>query len=462
MENLFEHQKVGIAFLETTKKAILADEPGLGKTRQAIIAAGNTSKGTLIMCPSSVKLNWKKEIQMVYPGDNVVVFPDEEVGESSAWYVINYDILEKYNETIFHMIADGYIDTLIMDEAHYIKGSKAKRSKLALKISKGMNQVYELTGTPIMNRPIELFNLLAAIDHPIAKSWYWYAMRYCGAWRQTLKDGRSFLNVNGATHIPELRESIKDAFLRREKKEVLDLPEKIISHIPIEMSDQWRKKYDGAFDDYLEFLKENPPENMDNIMLAKHLVEIQKMKQVCSQSKIDRIVEDVKDLVDSGEKVVIFTSYKKTLEILDEELHELGVVTLSGVNTAQERDQAVTTFQIKDYQVNVFIGNIEAAGIGITLTASTKVIFADLDWTPAIHEQAEDRCHRIGQAGTVNVYYYIAKDTIEDDIVEMLEEKKKIIKEIMDGTKENVWRTSVAKDLISKIGGVHNSIPIPS
>lgn len=458
--NPFKHQIEGIKFLKEKGRAILADEMGIGKTLQAMIAAKESGGGVIVVCPASVKLNWRNEINAQYPIDRVIVINSTDpIPTGADWYVINYDILGKKRELLLAFFRDKDTRTLILDEAHYTK-NRSKRAKAAMDLAAAAERVYLLTGTPIMNRPAELFNLLKAVGSPLAKNWYAYMMRYCGAWRRTLKNGRTFLDTSGASNLDELRMRIAPYFLRREKKDVLDLPEKIIQEIPIELSKWWRERYDHAFDEYIEFLRANPitEKSIDNVLLARHLVELQKVKQVCSRAKIEQITEDIGEIASAGEKVVVFTQYRETLAAIEQGARErkLTIQTISGETSIQDRQSAVEAFQ--GGSVDVFIGNIKAAGIGITLTAANKVIFADLDWTPATHDQAEDRCHRIGQTGTVNVYYYIATDTIEEDIIEMIQKKRQIIQKILAGetakTSENV-----ASQLIKKLlTGVHNSI----
>jgi len=163
MKKLFDHQISGVAFLKEKKRAILADEMGLGKTKQAIHAA--VEQPVLIVCPASLRLNWKREIEDVYPDHNVVVLRTKSDGEEKArWYIVNYDILYKWVEWAKNM----NFPTTILDEAHYIK-SKSKRSEQALELVKDIPNVYLLTGTPILNRPIEMFNMLKAIKHPLGK-----------------------------------------------------------------------------------------------------------------------------------------------------------------------------------------------------------------------------------------------------------------------------------------------------
>ncbi len=481
---LFEHQKTGIEFLKKTKKAILADEMGLGKTRMAIVAAGETSKGTLIVCPASLKINWKREIGKVYPDHDVEIITTTEDIEKvdSPWFIINYDILEKKREMIEQMIESKKIDTLILDEAHYIKGKsirsaciiggkKKKKDGKAFKadgIAGQMKQVYCLTGTPLLNRPIEMFNLLKAINHKLGEVRGFYAKRYCGAFPKSIfirKYNRImyFMDESGATNLDELRTLLKGSLLRRKKKDVLNLPLKIISIMESELTVEWQRSYDAAWEMYIDFLKKNPDlgKDLDNIIMAKHLVEIQKLKQVCSRSKVDRIVSDIQNAVEQEQKIIVFTQYTNTLKDLEEKLTKLkiGNVTLSGEDDMDERQESVDAFQNTD-KVKVFIANIKAGGVGLTLTAASIVMFADMDWSPEIHRQAEDRAHRIGQEGMVNVYYYVATGTIEEDIVEILNSKKEVMDQVLEGKANSIKNKSMQEvflKLMSKKAPVDNS-----
>lgn len=459
---LFEHQKKGIEFLKQTKKAILADEMGLGKTRQAIVAAGQESdQAVLVICPASLKINWEREIKMVYEGDNVyVVNPGPEYiveTDDSAWIVINYDMLEKYEEQLLTLIKNGVIETIILDEAHYIKGSDTIRSKIALKLSLKAKRVYMLTGTPVMNRPIELFNMLKAIEHPLGKLKGVFVQRFCGGQKkcmiQDLVTGKkTFINPQhaygyykkkdrykvyqwqddtGAQNLDELQKEIKDVMLRRKKDEVTDLPEKIVSTLTYDLTDDQRVEYDTAWNAYIDWLDTHPDADRDmkNIIGAQQLIEVGKLKQVCSLAKVPRIVADIENAIEQGEKVIVFSQYTQTIERIANSIGNRAV-TLTGSDDQDSRQLAVDTFQ-NDPNCKVFIANIKAGGVGITLTAASIVIFADMDWSPEVHNQAMDRAHRIGQNGTVNVYFYVTKDTIEEKIVELLAEKKDVISKLV-------------------------------
>jgi SWI/SNF-related matrix-associated actin-dependent regulator 1 of chromatin subfamily A len=511
---LFKHQIEGIKFLKGSNPLgghsfILADEMGLGKTRQAIMAAKESgSTGTLIVCPASVKINWEREIKMVYPDDNVqIINSKSKIDFEIEWSIINYDILEKRISDLESMAEDNklravILDTLILDEAHYIKGDslrskaiiggrKFKKSgeKASFKgLVKSMKRVIALTGTPIMNRPIELFNILKAIRHPLGTNKTEYAKQFCEMfWMYQLLNTRTktrftttqqnYFNyyttnldieiirrwpvMNGATNLDELREELKGWMLRRKKKDVLDLPDKIISVREYELDKEWRKKYESAWDDYLYFREINPIEdwNKDNVLASRHLVEIGKTKQVCSLAKVKTIIEDIVSAVESEEKVIVFSQYTGTIMELKKELIEkkIGCRTLTGSDKMDARQKSIDDFE-NDDKIKVMILNIDAGGVGINLTAASIVMFADMDWVPGVHEQAEDRAHRIGQKGTVNVYYYVCLNTIEEDIVKLLNSKKGVVNAILEGNKRRIAKSSIGSEFLKLVSSRGQSI----
>lgn len=481
---LFDHQKEGVTFLEERRKAILADEMGLGKTRQAIVATWRLTRGGVVVCPASLKTNWAREILAVDPEATIHIADaaatyEYHSGEASAWYIANYDILDR--ERITDEVAGYMPTTLILDEAHYIKSSTTNRTKAALRLADQAINVFLLTGTPILNRPMELYTLLQAIDHPLAltkdgkPNWYGYARRYCAAYQREfwrivkdsngktifkpdgtpLKRKLSFLDTSGASNLDELAEKLATSYLRRTKDILGDkLPAKIIGNEIVELGTQYRSAYENAWDDYITYLK-NVPEgsekkDLGNIDLARHIIEINKLKQAASRGKIPHVVEAAAEIVENGEKVIIFTQYKETLAQIVSELkaRKIRGVKLSGDDNAQARQTAVDYFQ-NDDAIRVFVANIKAGGVGLTLTAASTVLFADMEWTPALHSQAEDRAHRIGQHKLVNVHYYIAKDTVDEDIVELLGKKQQVINKVLAG--EAGTTRDITKDAVKRI-----------
>jgi SWI/SNF-related matrix-associated actin-dependent regulator 1 of chromatin subfamily A len=237
--NLFPHQADGVAFLLSKRRAILADDMGLGKTRQAIAAmeVGAPTGPILIVCPAALKLNWRREIRMIFPEalTEVVGF-DSQAVKDARWIIVNYDLLKKHAEMLR---AIGWAG-VILDEAHFIKNNSKRTSdclkllgvrndKLATLI--GPSFVFLLTGTPMTNRPRDLFNLLRCAGHPASRSFLSFAKRYCDAYRNDFG-----WVTTGASNIPELNLLMKEVMLRRTKEEVLDLPPKLRSWIPVDVS----------------------------------------------------------------------------------------------------------------------------------------------------------------------------------------------------------------------------------
>ena len=457
-------------------KAILADSMGLGKTTQAIVAAHAMSNGAVVLCPASLKTNWAREILLV--DDNATIEIADaggtyhyHTGDGSRWYIANYDIAER--ERVHSEIAAHMPTTLIMDEAHYIKNGSAARSKAAVAYAQTAANVFLLTGTPILNRPMELYNLLKAIDHPMTRSkssWYSFARQYCGGfmrefWRN-VKDPRTgryerrkvqFLDTSGATHLDELAEVLKPVYLRRTKDVLGDkLPQKIIDNTVVEIAPEYRSAYTSAWDDYMNYITNAPQGSEDEkrdlvkVEMARHIIEINKLKQVASKGKVPHVIEAIAEIVEQGEKVIVFTQYRDTLARIVAELkaRKIRGVKLSGDDDAQARQTAVDYFQ-NDDAIKVFVANIKAGGVGLTLTAASTVLFADMEWTPALHSQAEDRAHRIGQSKLVNVHYFIAKDTVDEDIVELLGKKQQVIDKILAG--EAGTTRDITHDAIKRI-----------
>ena len=253
---LFRHQTVGVAFLLSRRKAILADDMGLGKTRTAIVAAReeNPDGPFLVICPASVKLNWRREIQLVEPDADVhVVGKGSSFEAGHRWTVVNYDLVSRNREQLKSV--DWAV--VIVDEAHYIKNDSV-RSRRTLELLGvagkqavgGPTRGYLLTGTPMANRPRDLFNLLKAVRHPLAKSFYGYAKRYCAAF-----DNGYGLDSNGASNLDELATILSGVMLRRTKSEALDLPEKVRSWVPVEVP---TARVRGVEQRALDYLAANP------------------------------------------------------------------------------------------------------------------------------------------------------------------------------------------------------------
>ena len=421
--SLYPHQSDGVAFLLSKKRAILADDMGLGKTRQAIVAmeAGCPDGSILVVCPASIKLNWKREILMVDDGASIEVLGvDKDQTDTPRWIIVNYDLLGKHAERLHAIDWAG----IILDEAHFIKNA-SKRTSHCLKLLGvqaearapviGPDYVFLLTGTPMTNRPKDLFNLFRCVGHPAARSFLSFAKRYCEAYRNDYG-----WVTTGASNLDELNLLMKEVSIRRKKDEVLDLPPKVRSWVPVDISAS--KAALNAIDSFLAWYSGTDPSQPND---TEFLARLTKVRTALHKAKFNAVSERIKDVTAAGEKVVVFTCFTDGIERHKAKLGDQAV-TITGSDTADKRMKAVDRFQ-SDPHVRVALCNIIAGGVGITLTAGSHVIFQDLDWVPANHAQAEDRCYRIGQERRVSVEYFHAAGTLDSYIAELLEGKMKLI-----------------------------------
>ena len=447
---LFPFQKQGVVFIEKCNgRVLIADEMGLGKTAQALawLQLHPELRPAVIVVPASLKLNWVKEIHMWMNDQEkslILSGMNSNALNNSQILVINYDILpnkqEKYinthdKEKYREIPKTGWIDyiveikpkVLILDECHYIKNNKAKRTKAVKLLAKGIPHILALSGTPITNRPIEIYNSIKLIDSTIVGNFWQFAQYYCAA-----KHNGFGWDFTGASHTDELHEKLSSTIMiRRKKQDVLqDLPEKIHSFVPIELENE--KEYQNAEINFIEWIKNNVNEvAVERASNAVQLTEIETLKQIAVKGKLKGIIDWINDFLESGEKLVIFVIHKFAVDLLMQ-IYKNKAVKIDGSVSPYNRQRAVDLFQ-NDKNIKLFIGNIQAAGVGITLNAASNVAIIELPWTPGELNQAEDRCHRIGQKNAVNIYYLLAKNTIEERIAELLDKKRKVLDSVIDG-----------------------------
>ena len=419
------HQKEAIEKLVRNKKFILADDMGLGKTTSTIIAALETgAKKILIVCPASLKINWQREIEN-YSSRSVYISEGKKFSTEHDFVIVNYDILKN-----FHDIKDKEkseimkinFDLVIMDEAHMISNPQAQRTKIANDIASKSERVWLLSGTPMTSRPMNYYNLLNLVDSPVAANWMAYAKRYCNGFQFSVGK-RKVWNVTGASNLEELRERTQTHILRRLKEEVLDLPEKIITPVYLRLKS---KDYEELMGEYFDWYDSRPEESSS---LTIQFSKLMKVRKVIAQEKINNTIELAENIIEQGKKVIIFTNFTDTLNIIYNHFGKQAVY-LDGSCSKFHRQNAVDEFQTND-KIRVFVGNLKAAGVGITLTSAEAVIMNDLSFVPAEHSQAEDRSHRIGQKNSTSVYYPLFENTIEGAIYDILNRKKKIISTVM-------------------------------
>jgi len=420
-----EHQKEAIQKLVGNKKFILADDMGLGKTTSTIIAALETgAKKILIVCPASLKINWQREIEN-YSDKTIYISEGKKFSSDHEFVIINYDILKNFHDPKKideSTILNTKFDLVIMDEAHMISNPQAQRTKIVNDICNKVERVWLLTGTPMTSRPMNYFNLLSLVESPVAANWMAYARRYCNGFQFSVGK-RKVWNVAGASNLDELRERTQTHILRRLKEDVLDLPDKIITPVYLRLKS---KNYEELMGEYYDWYDKNSDESGS---LTIQFGKLMKVRKVIAEEKIKNTIELAENIIEQGKKVIIFTNFTDTLRTIYNHFGK-SAVYLDGSCSKPHRQKSVDDFQEND-KIKVFIGNLKAAGVGITLTSAEAVIMNDLSFVPAEHAQAEDRSHRIGQKKSTSVYYPLFENTIEGAIYDILNRKKKIISTVM-------------------------------
>lgn len=448
------HQKEGVKFLLSRPGCILADGMGMGKTIQAAMAAIEAGvKKVLVVCPSSMKIAWQREIECFGESASVI---NGKHWQSDKFVIVNFDILKNFHTTkdkrkskewieagnlVNNHIINEKFDLVIVDEAHNLKNHESIRGKIMTEVcvEYGVEKVWLLSGTPVANRPMDFYNLLRLIKSPLVDNWVYYAKRYCDgkSFYRKLKNGerakkKTWL-TNGASNLEELSAKTRNIMIRRTLDNALDMPEKKINTIYHELSNKQRKEYEGLWDIYMKERKEQKKRGA----VDRSLVELILLRQFMAMQAIPETIEIAENALEQGEKVIIFTSYAEELEKLKEHFGKKCVVHHGKMSDVQKQ-VSVDRFQT-DSNVTVFIGNIISAGVGITLTAATVEIFNSLDWVPGNVQQAIHRAYRIGQRHPVNVYFNIFKETVDERVWSTLFDKTDIIDTILGSNEENMF-----------------------
>ena len=432
-------------------RALVVLDMGLGKTVIALSLAEEAlrkrpGRPVVVVCPAPLKYNWLAEMRKFGVDAPVHVCrgrrPPRGIG--AAVYICNYEILMSWRDEL----RSGRPSLLICDESQYLKERTAKRTKAAIALSRACEECILLTGTPIENRPVELWTQVGMVDPRLFPNWLRFAKRYNSA-RHTpfgWKMGR-------ASNTDELNSILLGrCMIRMRKEEVLkELPPLTRQVIPVAIDN--RREYAKANADILGWLGENNPNGLDVERLRRLRMEAQirvdKLKLISARGKVAQISEWVNAEAEN-QKIVLFCFHRDILRRLSETVR--NAVVISQETPAEERQRAVDRFQ-KDGSCRVFLTTIRIGGTGFTLTASSLTVFAQLDWTPSRHWQAEARVHRIGQtASRVNAVYFIAKDTIEERIMRIIEQKNGDITKVIEGEERNVL-TSLIRGMMRDGGG---------
>ena len=450
---LYEYQRKGVAYTLQHKKVIIGDEPGLGKTCQAIASViADDMFPSLVICPASLKKNWQREWNS-WSDKRAVVMSDKIVKNWDKYlkvgmvdvFIVNYESLKKYfvesiNTPPGMKLRANHITTrpdvdlfksIIIDESHRCKDGQTQQSKFVMKIAKGKEMVLALTGTPVVNKPFDLIPQLHILEQLDNFGGYKaFVSRYC--------DNNNHKELNYKLN--------KFCFYRRLKKEVLtQLPDKMRTIDRSDISN--RAEYDKAESDLRKYLRENLMKTEGEInrsMRGEVMVQMMILRKIAARGKFEQVQEYINEVIEAGEKVVVFAHHIDVLQHLKTEYPR--AVSITGADNMDDRQRAIDGFQ-NDPAVQVILCSIKAAGVGITLTASSRVAFVELPWTAADTDQCEDRCHRIGQKDSVQVTYFLGYNTIDEYVYEIIEKKRGIAQEITGD--DNEIETNMIDNFIS-------------
>ena len=464
----FPFQKAGIEYLVKRTGSMLTDDMGLGKTVQ-IIGVHNTIseiKNVLVICPATLKLNWKREFEKWSTKPIKVGIADSKVcplPEHGYNIVItNYESVSKLNSRLIEV----EWDLIAIDEAHYLKnvktvryqsifGNKDRFKKLRYK------RIILATGTPIVNCPAELWPLISVVDpEKWNKGTYWYYMkRFCNVSNNGY--GMNYKGAGSDERLQELQDILRQrCMIRRLKKDVLtELPPKIRQVVEIEWdenddavvsaigNEMIYQKHAAGSDTAIEMAVKaelaKASDSDDEYKAAIEAIgervkiafeEMAKIRHDTAVAKVPYCIDYIDGILESGQKVIIMAHHHDVMRVFAKKW-PLESVSIHGECTLQERQNAVDRFQT-DENCKLAICSIKAAGVGITLTASSTVVFVELDWVPGNITQAEDRAHRIGQVDIVNVYHLVLKNSIDVNMAQTLIEKQRVIETALDKTLE--------------------------
>lgn len=499
--NLYPHQEEAVKFLTSRKKAILADVMGFGKTLSAIVSAlEDKYEKVLIISPASVKMTWFKELKGLVDEDEITIVEGSKWKENK-FTIINYDILKNFYEVPMETVKrtslqlegdtvtkvtketekvsrkhsvineamensqlfQSQFDLIIIDEAHRLSNTTSGIYKIVSDLVKRSNPkgIYELSGTPITNRPINFYNLLKIVGSPLADDWKYYVERYCDGkffYNKKERDAHTFIfckkvgkpswydlsdsekeeldkiidarckkiwKTDGSSHLDDLQEAVKSCYIRRDKDDLV-LPKKTVKVLNYDLTKEERESYERVWDEYLQAQN---GKNKEDLEKYKAITEGIMMRQWLAKAMTEKTIDLAKKCVDLGNKVVIFCSFDEELNRIKEAFKDICVVH-NGKMLIKKKDKSVEEFQ-NNPNIRVFIGNIQSAGVGLTLVASRVAIFNSFSWVSGDNLQAEDRIHRLNQKRDVTIYYQVFFNTFYKEMFDKVRGKQEIIDNII-------------------------------
>lgn len=484
---LKEHQKTGVKFLVANKKCVLADSMGTGKTTTSIIAAlAGGYKNILIITTASLKTSWTKDLVLYVPKEDINIVSGSKWTPGSKFTVINYDIIDNFYEVPMEPVfnieniydAKGNIvdtlkvpvmvkdkstgklvqkmqksrkkadiqkalaesplfwenyDCVIIDEAQKLSNNTSIRYKTIYDFLRKSNPraIFLLTGTPLTNRPINLYHILKLIDADITRDYNYFLKRYCGGVELQLKDGRTIIKHGDATNLDELRERIKDIYIRRLASETGEMVGKTVIRKYYDLNEKQSIEYDRLWNEY-----QNAQENIGKYDSDQYrqLVEGMLVRQYLAKEMTKNTIDLAEEYIDSGEKVVIITCFQEEMDILKKHFGKSCVV-YNGKMLPKQKDKAQDEF-MNNPKIKVFIGQVIACGVGLSLPVSKTIIFNSYDWVAANNKQAEDRIYRLTQTRDVECIYQLFTDSISQDMFDKVIYKELIANQTIKSEKE--------------------------
>ena len=446
---LMPFQKAGVEYATRKKRTFIADEVGLGKTVQAISTIHElNSYPILILCPSFLKLNWQKEYKKWLKEDkeiHIINGMDSYKLPKADIYIINYYIISSHVKELKKLNLEG----LIADESHALKSYNSQRTKAVQKLIEHSNIPVRLllSATPIKNRPKEYIPQLKILDRLDDLGGFWnFTGRYCDR-----KKTHFGLDIDGRSNLVELNERLRETcFIRRKKEQVLDeLPP--VNRVEVNLEIDNRSNYEQAEKDIINWLEKN--EGMEKAIRARYaetMVQISKLRELSAKGKFDNAVKWIKEFLETGEKLIVFGHHISITEKLSEEFNCLKI---TGNTTEEEKDKAVEDFQNTDKQLIVI--SLQAGSEGITLTKASNVCFMEMGWGYTDIVQAEGRAYgRLNDIHGLNSYFLVGENTIDEQMLSIINKKKEIVKQATDGEGKNEGK-SMLKGTLNYIKKKH-------
>ena len=466
-------QKEGVKFLLSNKKCILADGMGSGKSVQSIVASICTNVDKiLIICPASVKSTWKRELMYYVDEKDITIVNGNNWGETTKFTIINYDILDNFytvptenvleevvtkdenNNIVTKLVTKTKKSTkkavieecmknsrlfqekfgcIIVDEVHRMVNNKSIRYQVIDDLFKRTRPPFRflLTGTPMTNKPMNLYYILKLIDAEVTDDYRFYVKRYCGGKEMKLRTGKKILIANDATNLDELKEKIKHVYIRRLLSQMSDMVKKNIEVKEYDLNEKQTLRYNELWDEYVKAQEEKGNNDSE---AYRQLVEGTIVRQYLAKEMIPNTIHLAEEIIDNDEKVIISCTYTEEVNELKKYFGKIAVV-YDGKMTSKQKDKSEYEF-MNNPKIKVFIGQIDSASVGLTLTAATKLIFNSFSFSSHVLKQMEDRIYRLTQTKDVTCYYQVFTDSVSQHVYNTVLKKELMANSIIKSEDE--------------------------